>query len=142
MPQPRAILCLAAVAGGLVLAGCGSGGADQPTPAQIGGTLAATPPGLPFHHQATGQSSSPSFRVATAGTYRVDYVIKGSADLPGCIVSISLVADGGSAQQVVSGEKLQPTDTRQNSVQVTLKSGSWRFQEAGGCSWDVTVGPA
>ena len=132
----RAALLLAALAA----AGCSPSGSTQ----QGGtGTPQATPaptaPALPFHYQAKGESSSPTFAVARAGSYRVAYTLQGSADQPGCVVGIVLVADDGSSVPVVSDVKLQPSDTRQDTVSETLAAGRWRFQEAGGCSWTVTV---
>jgi hypothetical protein len=54
-------------------------------------------------------------------------------------VTIALTADDGTSLQVVPGVKLAPTDTKQGSVPVDLTATGWRFQEGGGCSWDVTV---
>ncbi len=141
----RAALALAAAASAaaaVLLAGCGSSGPDTTTPptGSVAPSVAApTAAALPFHYQALGESSSPSFHVATAGAYGVAWVIKGSTQTPGCTVSIAMVADDGTAQQVVPGEALQPTDTKQGNTPVTLNAGNWRFQEGGGCSWDVTV---
>jgi hypothetical protein len=142
MDKQPAALSLVALLGGCLGAACGSSGPAPGGSAAARATATPGVPGLPFHHEAQGQSSSPSFQVATAGAYRVDYVLKGSADLPGCVVSINLVADDGSAQPVVARVQLQPTDTRQDHAPVTLSAGRWRFQEGGGCSWSVTVGPA
>jgi hypothetical protein len=142
MHRPRAVHALTLALGGLSAAACGSGSSDQAaTAAPATLTPAPTPPGLPFHYEAQGQSSSPTFRVDRTGAYTVAYLLRGSADLPGCTVSIAMVADDGTAQPIVSGEKLQPSDTRQKSVPVNLKAGNWRFQEGGGCSWNVTVSP-
>lgn len=146
MPRASLVLATAAAAAGvLVLAGCGSSGPETPSPtfgAVPSQAPAPTPGSLPFHYQTLGESSSPSFHVASAGTYTVAYVLKGSDQTPGCTVSISMVADDGSAHQVIPGIQLQPTDTKQGSVQVDLTANNWRFQEGGGCSWDVTVSRA
>lgn len=124
----------------LAAAGCSSNGSTQQGgTASPGATPTATTPALPFHYQAKGESSSPTFAVARAGAYKVAYVLQGSADQPGCVVGILLVADDGSSLPIVSDVKLQPSDTRQDQVSETLAAGRWRFQEAGGCSWTVTV---
>jgi hypothetical protein len=140
--QTRLLAAPAAlVAGTLAAAACGSGG----TANQAGGealptaTPTPTPRGLPFHYQSKGESSSPSFSVDKGGSYRVAYVLQGSADTPGCVVGVTLVADDGSSVPILSDVRLQPGDTRQDTVTETLGAGRWRFQEAGGCSWSVTV---
>lgn len=141
MHRSPVLLSLTVALGALSLAACGSSGPDVPTP---GTNLTPLPTlaGLPFQYQAVGESSSPTFKVDRSGSYTVAYTIKGTSDQPNCTVSIAMVADDGAVQQVANGEKLAPTDTRQKSVQVTLKAGSWRFQEGGGCSWTVTVNAA
>lgn len=131
----------AAIGAAALLAACGSSGPESTATPTVSSsaTPAPTAPGLPFHYQALGESSSPSFHVQTAGTYTVAYVLKGSDQTPNCTVSIAMTADDGTARQVVPGIQLKPTDTKQGSVQVQLTTSSWRFQEGGGCSWDVTV---
>jgi hypothetical protein len=138
--MPRVALLICAAAAG-ALAGCSSSGPELPSSTGGVGTVpqAPTPAGLPFHYQFGGQSSSPAFRVSIAGTYTVAYTLKGSTNTPGCNVTIALVADDGSSQVVVPGVTLQPTDSKQGSAQVQLTAATWRFQEGGGCSWDVTV---
>jgi len=141
MPRVAALVPVVIAAAATTLAACGSSGPEttgQPTPTAQP-TPATTPAGLPYHYQALGQSSSPTFRVATAGTYTVAYILKGSDQTPDCTVSIAMTADDGTARQVVPGIQLKPTDTKQGSLQVQLTASSWRFQEGGGCSWDVTV---
>jgi hypothetical protein len=149
MPRASTLVPAALTVTGLLLAACGSSGPEntgQPT-ANTNPTSTRTvvpgptPAGLPYHYATLGESSSPSFHVATAGTYTVAYVVKGSAGSPACTVSIALTADDGTAQQVLSGVVVKPTDTRPGSVQVSLTASNWRFQEGGGCSWDVTVSP-
>ena len=145
MQKRRAAHGLIAAAGTLPLAACSSAGPSAPTsaPATATPTPAPTPPGLPFHYETQGESSSPSFHVDRAASYKVDYVLKGSADTPGgCTVGVLLTADDGSSVPVVSGQKLRPADTTQNSVSLALTAGNWRFQEGGGCSWSVTVSAA
>jgi hypothetical protein len=142
MHRSPALLGLPVALAVVSLAACGSSGPDTTTPAPSPTTALPTLSGLPYHYQGSGQSSSPTFHVDKAGNYSVDYVIKGSADTPGCMVSIVMVAQDGSEQPVVHGEKLAPTDTKQKSVPVTLTAGDWRFQEGGGCSWSVTVSAA
>lgn len=132
-----------AALGALALAACGSSGPEQ----SGGPTVAPTAPppslaGLPFHYEATGESSSPTFHVAKAGGYTVAYVLKGVADQPSCTMTIVMVAQDGSEQQVVQSAKVAPSDVVQKSVPVTLAVGDWRFQEGGGCSWNVTVNAA
>jgi hypothetical protein len=139
MHRSPALLSLTLALGAVSLAACGSSGPDVPTPSSIATPTVA---GLPFQYQAVGESSSPTFRVDRAGTYTIAYTIKGTPEQPNCTVSIAMVADDGAVQPVASGEKLAPTDTRQKSVQATLKPGSWRFQEGGGCAWTVTVNAA
>lgn len=130
----------AVLVGALAAAGCSSSGSQQQGgTASPGATPPPTAPPLPFHYQAKGESSSPTFAVARAGAYKVSYVLQGSTDQPGCVVGIVLVADDGSSVPVVSDVKLQPSDTRQDQVSETLAAGRWRFQEAGGCAWTVTV---
>lgn len=141
MPRAAALaVAAAATTAAALLAGCGSSGPETNSPGAGTPTAAVPTPGeLPFHYQALGESSSPSFRVATAGTYTVAYTLKGSTQTPGCTMSIAMVADDGASQQVVPGVQLQPSDTKQGSVPVTLTATNWRFQEGGGCSWEVTV---
>ena len=137
----RAALVPAAIAAATAIVACGSSGPET-TPPPSGGTptvVAPTPGSLPFHYQTLGESSSPSFHVDTAGSYTVAYVLKGSDQTPNCSVTIAMVADDGTARQVVPGIPLQPADTKQGSVKVDLTAATWRFQEGGGCSWDVTV---
>lgn len=138
MLASRALLYVTAAVAGLAVAACSSSGPDTtssatPLPPQ------PTTAGLPFHYDGLGESSSPTFHVGRDGTYAIAYTLKGSNDQPGCVVSISLVGPDGSVQQVVSGVKLQATDTKQDSVPATLRTGDWRFQEGGGCSWSVAV---
>ncbi len=138
MHRSRALPRLTIALGAVCLAACGSSGPDVNAPAPSL-TPAPTLAGLPYHYAATGESSSPTFHVDKAGAYTVAYVLNGTAEQPGCTVSIVMVGPDGGQQKVVSGEKLNPTDTRQKSVAVTLSAGEWRFQEGGGCSWSVTV---
>lgn len=141
--MPRAALPAAALPlVALALAGCGSGGTESPSPTT--GLLhsqapAPTAAGLPFHYEAQGESSGPSFHVATAATYPVSYELKGSTQQPGCNVTIAVVADDGASHVVVPGVVLQPGDDKKGQVQIQLAAGNWRFQEGGGCSWSVTV---
>jgi predicted small lipoprotein YifL len=136
--SPALLGITAAVA---ALAACGSSGPDTTPPSTTGPspTAATTLSGLPFHYEALGESSGPTFLVNKSGSYTVAYILKGTAEQPGCTMSIAMVGQDGSVVPIVSGEKLNPTDTRQKSVPVTLKAGDWRFQEGGGCSWNVTV---
>lgn len=148
MLRAAAVLVPTAIAAAL-LAACGSSGPEttgQPTNNASGSTASTAPEptaaGLPFHYQALGESSSPTFRVSTAGLYTVAYSLKGDAQTPGCNVTLAMTADDGTARQVVPGVVLQPTDSKQGSVQIQLTPSSWRFQEGGGCSWEVTVSAA
>ncbi|HZS13195.1 MAG TPA: hypothetical protein VFC09_01225 [Candidatus Dormibacteraeota bacterium] len=142
MQTQRSALSLVAAGAGLLLAACSSSGTPSSGGTATQSSTAAPTGSLPFHYEAQGESSSPSFSVAQPGSYAVDYVLKGATQSPGCVVSINLVADDGSTQQVVGGVQLQPSDTRQDRATVTLGAGTWRFQEAGGCGWSVTVGAA
>jgi hypothetical protein len=139
MAASRTLLGLAVAAAGLGLAACSSSGPDTTVPSGSPVPAQPTTAGLPFHYQALGESSSPTFRVGRDGTYTIAYTLKGSTDQPGCVVSMSVVGPDGSTQRLVSGVKLQPADTRQDSASATLTAGEWRFQEAGGCSWSVSV---
>jgi len=120
---------------GLALAACSSGGS---TPRVTGGVLVtagSSPLPLPFGFQKTGEGSSPEFAVRTAGSYSVAYVVRGS----GCTVSLALTADDGTSAAVASGVQLQSPGTQQGSRAVTLAAGTWRFEEGGGCTWQVRV---
>lgn len=136
-----AVSVLAASA--LLLAGCSSsdntGTASSSTPAAPGGAAAsAEAGGLPFTYAAPGESSSPSFSVATSGTYSVAYHLSSDTD-PTCVASIIVVSDVGTQVPIVarttvaSGKPVDATATPQ------LTAGVWRFQAAGGCAWKVTV---
>ena len=137
--RAAAAAVLAAAAG--LLAACGSSGPDVSP--QVGGTTPVPthtpPPGLPFHWETVGESSGPSFRVATDATYSVDWTLKGSAQTPNCTVSIVLTSDEGASREVVPPVVLKPTDSKTGTAQVALTAGNWRPQEGGGCSWSVTV---
>jgi hypothetical protein len=141
--MPRAAALTLPLLAGLALAACGSGDQSSSPTANAAHTLnpAAhpSPAGLPFHYEAQGESSGPSFHVPSTGTYAVSYELKGSAQQPGCNVTIALVADDGSSHVVVPGVVLQPSDDRKGDLQVQLAAGNWRFQEGGGCSWSVNV---
>lgn len=139
MLAPRLLAALSVTTACMSLAACSSSGPDTGTPSSSPAPAQPTVAGLPFHYEASGQSSSPTFHVSKDGDYSIAYVLKGSTDQPGCVASLTVVGDDGSAQRVAGSVKLQPADTRQSSVTLTLKRGDWRFQEAGGCSWSVTV---
>jgi len=147
MPAPprrsRRATPLAVLGAALSVAGCSSGG-GQPSPSPTAGLLHSaaagqTPAGVPYHYQALGEGSSPELRIDAAGDYAVAWVLRGSDQSPGCTVSIELVADDGTTEQVVSLVRLQPADTRQGNTRLTLAAATWRFQEGGGCSWQVDV---
>jgi hypothetical protein len=142
MHRPRALLGLTVAAAATSLAACSSSGPDTTTPSAPVATAAPTLAGLPYHYESIGESSSPTFHVDKAGAYTVAYVVKGRAEQPDCTVSIVMVGPDGGEQQVASNERLKPTDTRQKTVPVNLTAGDWRFQEGGGCSWNVTVSAA
>ncbi len=138
MLASRGLFYLIAVVAGLGVAACSSSGPDT-TPSTTPLPAQPTTAGLPFHYDGLGESSSPTFHVDRDGTYTIAYTLKGSTEQPACVVSISVVGPDGSVQQVVSGVKVQPTDTKQDSVPATLRTGDWRFQEGGGCSWSISV---
>ncbi len=142
MPRPALRLALAAAALAVVACGSDSGSTSPTVGLQQTQAPAPTAAGLPFHYEAQGESSGPSFRVDKAADYPVAYELKGSAQQPGCDVTIAVVADDGTSRVVVPGIKLEPTDTKQGSTVVQLNPGNWRFQEGGGCSWSVTVSRA
>jgi predicted small lipoprotein YifL len=142
MHRPRALLGLTVAAASASLAACSSSGPEATPPAASAPPATPTMARLPYHYQTLGESSSPTFHVDKAGDYTVAYVLTGTAQQPGCVVSIVMVGPDGSQQPVVNGEKLNPPDTRQKTVPVTLTAGDWRFQEGGGCSWNVTVSAA
>jgi hypothetical protein len=139
MLAPRALLGLTVATAGIAVAACSSSGPDTTAPSTSPPAAQPTSAALPFHYEALGQSSSPTFHVDKDGSYTVAYTLKGSADQPGCVASLAMVGSDGSAQQIVGGVKLQPADSKQSSLPETLKRGDWRFQEGGGCSWSVTV---
>lgn len=139
MLAPRITVALTVASVCIPLAACSSSGPDTTTPSGSPAPAQPTVTGLPFHYEALGQSSSPTFHISRDGDYAVAYVLKGSTDQPGCTAGIALVGEDGSAQRLVTGVKLQPADTKQDTVTMTLKRGDWRFQEGGGCSWSVTV---
>jgi hypothetical protein len=141
MHPSRALLALTVALGGASLLACGSSAPETTSPSPAHSAL-PTLAGLPYHYQSVGQSSSPTFHVDKAGAYTVEYAVKGTAEQPGCTVSIVMVGPDGSEQQVVSNATLQPSDSQQKSVAVNLTAGDWRFQEGGGCSWNVTVSRA
>ena len=124
-----------------LLAACGSSGPETTTnpTASAPARPLVTAASLPFQYQAVGESSSPSFHVATAGTYTVSWALTGSDQQPDCLVSIGLVSKEGQSQQVLAGTKVAPTDTPHGSVALQLTPGDWRFQEGGGCGWKVSV---
>ena len=137
----RAVLVVTVAAAGM-LAACNSSGPDTTTTPTSGGTAAPAAPtaaGLPFTFQGSGESSSPAFHVATAGSYVVSWTLTGTQGQPACTVSIALVADDGSSQQLIPGTPVGPSDTKTDSKTVQLTSGGWRFQEGGGCGWKVSV---
>jgi hypothetical protein len=141
---PTVLTCLAALGGAALLTACGSGDSSPSPTAGLQRTAvpAPTAAGLPFHYEAQGESSGPSFRIDRAATYPISYELKGSTQQPGCNVTIAVVADDGTSRVVVPGIVLQPSDTKQGSVQVQMGPGNWRFQEGGGCFWSVTVAKA
>jgi hypothetical protein len=140
MPLHRAALSLAVLLGGLTAAACGSSGPDTTsTPTGPTFTPQPTAPGLPFQYEATGESSSPSFRITKAGSYTVAWTLKGVPDMPSCSMSIAVVSDEGITKQVLPVTVIKSADTKPGQTPLQLTAGNWRFQEGGGCTWSLTV---
>jgi hypothetical protein len=125
----------------MLLAACSSSGPDTTTTPPGGSTAvpSASTAGLPFSYQGSGESSSTTFHVATTGSYLASWTLTGVTGQPACSVSIALVGNDGSSQQLIPGVPVGPTDTKSDSKTVQLTAGDWRFQEGGGCGWKVSV---
>lgn len=123
---------------GLLLQACGESSQPGPSEAPLPTSSA---PGLPFHYEGRGESSSPTFHVDRDATYVVTYHLAGDPLQKSCLVSLSVISNMGEEKEIVTGVTISPQTTKDGTVPVALRAGDWRFQEAGGCVWTVTVGP-
>lgn len=130
------LVAVGGVAAVVAVAGCGESAQPGPTESP---PATASISGLPFHYQGHGESSSPSFHVDRDGTYTITYHLAGDPLQPNCLVSLSVISGSGQETYLVNGVTLTPTTVKDGSTPLSLTAGDWRFQEAGGCNWTVTV---